>query len=279
MIDPRPVVLLTDFGEEDGYVGIMKGVIHQIAPHTPTIDLSHFVPPQDVLAGSMTLQRSVDYFAPGSIFVCVVDPGVGTERRSIAAQIGERFFIGPDNGLITLWLNEAVKRHESIEIVELDRPQYWLESLSKSFHGRDVYAPTGAHLSAGLELSELGTVINDPVLLDVPQPNPTNHGWEGQILHIDHFGNLATNIKRKHLIAFSPDISNGIPNVRVRYGEYTIQGISTTFGESIPGNLVAIIDSADFLSLAVVNDNAQEYLKAEIGDTVRVIASNLMNIE
>lgn len=279
MIDPRPVVLLTDFGEEDGYVGIMKGVIHQIAPHTPTIDLSHFVPPQDVLAGSMTLQRSVDYFAPGSIFVCVVDPGVGTERRSIAAQVGERFFIGPDNGLITLWLNEAVKRHELIEIVELDRPQYWLESLSKSFHGRDVYAPTGAHLSAGLDIFELGTVINDPVLLDVPQPKPTNHGWEGQILHIDHFGNLATNIERKHLIAFSPDISNGIPNVRVRYGEYTIQGISTTFGESIPGNLVAIIDSADFLSLAVVNDNAQEYLKAEIGDTVRVIASKLMNIK
>ena len=274
MSNTRLIVLLTDFGEEDGYVGIMKGVIHQISPQSDLIDLSHTVPPQDILAGSMTLQRAVDFFEPGSVFVCVIDPGVGTARRSIAAKIGDRFFIGPDNGLITHWVQEAEKHHQTISIVELDQPQYWLGSLSNSFHGRDVYAPTGAHLSTGLEITQLGTLINDPVLLDVPQPIPTNRGWDGQILHIDHFGNLATNIEKKHLVAFAPDINLGIPNAWVRYGEYSIEGVSATFGKATPGSLVAMIDSAGLLSIAVVNGNAQEYLDAEIGDTVRIIRDN-----
>ena len=271
MNEPRLIILLTDFGEEDGYVGVMKGVIHQITPKADVIDLSHSVPPQDVLAGSMTLQRSVNYFEPGSVFVCVIDPGVGTARRSIAAQIGDRFFVGPDNGLITHWLQAAEKRRESITIVELDQPQYWLNQLSSSFHGRDVYAPTGAHLASGLDVGDLGVFINDPILLDIPQPVPTNRGWNGQILHIDHFGNLATNIEKKHLIGFAPDINQGILNAWVRYGEYSIEGISVTFGKSAPGSLVAMIDSAGLLSLAVVNGNAKEYLDAEIGDSVRDI--------
>ncbi len=158
----------------------MKGVIHQISPQADLIDLSHSVPPQDILAGSMTLQRAVDYFESDSVFVCVIDPGVGTARRSIAAQIGERFFVGPDNGLITHWVQETEKLHKTITIVELDQPQFWLDSLSNSFHGRDVYAPTGAHLASGVELTQLGTLINDPVLLDVPQPVPTNRGWDGR---------------------------------------------------------------------------------------------------
>lgn len=262
---------MTDFGEEDGYVGIMKGVIYRIAPQSNVIDLSHGVAPQDLLGGALTLQRAVPYFAPQTVFVCVVDPGVGTQRRSIAARFNDKYYVGPDNGLITLWLDDAEKAGSEVEIVHLDQPQYWLESLSSSFHGRDVYAPTGAHLAAGVPLNQLGTPINDPVCLDVPMPRPTNRGWTGRIIHIDHFGNLATNIERSHLIAFMEEGERGISRVKIKYGEYTIHGISATFGDEKPGSVVAIIDSADRLSIAVVNGNAQEYLDAEIGDTINVI--------
>ena len=267
----RPIILLTDFGLEDGYVGIMKGVIEGIAPGATVIDLSHDLPAQSILAGTLTLQRAVEYFPPESVFVCVIDPGVGTERRSIAAKLGNRFYVGPDNGLITLWLEDCERKDETVEIVHLDQPQYWLPELSSSFHGRDVYAPTGAHLAMGTALQDLGTPIVDPICIEIPVPQPTNRGWLGHILHIDHFGNLATNIERKHLIAFDENIEQGIEKVRVRYGEYTIHGIQVTFGKAPAGSLTAIIDSAGRLSLTVVNGNAQEYLNAEIGDAVRVI--------
>lgn len=271
MVTLKPIVLMTDFGEEDGYVGIMKGVIQGIAPGAIMIDLSHGIPPRDVLAGAMTLHRSVMYFPPETVFVCVVDPGVGTARRSIAARIGTQIFVGPDNGLLTLWLEMAEKMRLPVTMVELDQPQYWLKDLSHSFHGRDVYAPSAAHLASGTPLEDLGTAVNDPICLDIPQPSPVNRGWSGVILHVDHFGNLATNIERKHLLAFAEDINQGIPEVLVRYGEYAIQGISLTFGNAKPGTLLAIIDSAGRLSLAVVNGNARDYLGAEIGDMVRVL--------
>ena len=267
----RPIVLMTDFGLEDGYVGIMKGVIEGIAPGATVIDLSHDLPAQSILAGTLALQRAVDYFPSETVFVCVVDPGVGTERRSIAAQFGDKFYVGPDNGLVTLWLEASERRDDTVEIVTLDKPQYWLPNLSNSFHGRDVYAPTGAHLAKGVALADLGTSIMDPICIEIPVPQPTNRGWIGHILHIDHFGNLATNIERKHLIAFAEDIEQGIEKVRVRYGEYTIHGIQTTFGNLPEGTLTAIIDSAGRLSISVVNGNAQEYLNAEIGDGVRII--------
>ena len=267
----RTIGLLTDFGTEDGYVGIMKGVIEGIAPGAVVIDLSHDLPAQSILAGALTLERAVAYFPPETVFVCVIDPGVGTDRRSIAAQLGNQFFVGPDNGLITLWLQACEQREQPVKIVELDQPQYWLPALSKSFHGRDVYAPTGAHLASGVELDDLGTPLQDPICIEIPVPQPTNRGWIGHILHIDHFGNLATNIERKHLLAFAETIEDGIEKVRVRYGEYTIRGIQPTFGHSPEGTLTAIIDSAGRLSLCVVNGNAQDYLKAQIGDGVRVI--------
>ena len=267
----RPIVLMTDFGTEDGYVGIMKGVIEGIIPGATVIDLSHDLPAQSILAGALTLQRAVDYFPAKTVFVCVVDPGVGTARRSIAAQFGDKFYVGPDNGIITLWLEACEKQDLTVEIVNLDQSQYWLPNLSNSFHGRDVYAPTGAHLASGVALKDLGSSIVDPVCIEIPVPQPTNRGWIGHILHIDHFGNLATNIERKHLTPFAENIDQGIEKVRVRYGEYTIRGIQSTFGNLPEGTLTAIIDSAGRLSLSVVNGNAQEYLKAEIGDGVRVI--------
>jgi len=267
----KPIVLMTDYGLEDGYAGILKGVILGIAPEAPVIDLTHELPPQNVLAGVLTLQRSVSFFPPEAVFVCVIDPGVGTERRSIAARLGDQFFVGPDNGLITLWLEQCERDDQPVEIVTLDQPRYWLSGLSNSFHGRDIYAPVGAHLAAGVPLAELGSPIVDPIFIDIPMPMPINRGWVGHILHIDHFGNLATSIERKHLVAFAENIDNGIPQARVRYGEYVIHGIQSTFGDSPPGSLSAIIDSAGRLSIVVVNGSAQKYLQAEIGDAVRVI--------
>jgi S-adenosyl-L-methionine hydrolase (adenosine-forming) len=267
----KPIVLMTDYGLEDGYAGILKGVILRIAPEAPVIDLTHDLPPQNVLAGVLTLQRSVAYFPPGAVFVCVIDPGVGTERRSIAARLGDHYFVGPDNGLITLWLEQCEQEDRPIEIVELDQSRYWLDGLSHSFHGRDIYAPVGAYLASGVLLEELGSPIVDPICIDIPMPMPINRGWVGHILHIDHFGNLATSIERKHLIAFADNIDNGIPQARVRYGDYVIRGIQSTFGDSPPGTLSAIIDSAGRLSIVVVNGSAQKYMLAEIGDAVRVV--------
>jgi S-adenosylmethionine hydrolase len=257
------ITLLTDFGVKDGYPGIMKGVIWGIVPDAQIADLTHSVSPQNILEGALTLARAVPYFPPGTVHIAVVDPGVGTERRPIAARIGDSFFVGPDNGLFTPLLEKAEKTGEDIQIIHLDRPGYWLADVSAVFHGRDIFAPVGAWLANNTPLGSMGTPINDAIRIEIPAVRAIPGGFRGAVLHIDHFGNLSTNISRGLL----PEDTG---SVRVRYREIEIPGLVSAFGDGQPGSLAALIDSGGFLSVCAVNGNAAERLNARIGDIVEV---------
>jgi len=256
------ILLLTDFGTRDGYPAVMKGVIWSIAPQAEVADLAHDIPPQDVLAAALTLGRAAPYFPAGTVFVAVVDPGVGTSRRPLAARLGAHLFAAPDNGLLTVVLQKAERSGAPVELVHLDRPGYWLPQVSRTFHGRDIFAPVAAHLANGAALTELGTPIADPIRLRLPEARRTRQGWQGEVIHIDHFGNLATNLGREHL----PPA--GEVEIRIR-GE-RIAGVAEAFGEKPAGSLTALIDSAGALSIAVVNGSAAERLHAGVGEVVEM---------
>jgi len=254
------IALMTDFGDRDGYPGIMKGVIWSIAPNAQIADLTHQVEPQDILAGALTLARAWKYYPEGTVFVGVVDPGVGTGRRAIAARIGTRYFVGPDNGLLTISLEQAETAGEPVIIVQLDQAEFWLPNPSRSFHGRDIFAPVAAHIVNGAALEKLGTVMREPVRLTIPQPTATVGGWQAPILHVDHFGNLATGLQIEALEG---------QGCTIHFGDTEIP-LVLTFGDRGPGSLVAMIDSSGYLAVCVVNGNAAQRLKAKVGDMIDI---------
>jgi S-adenosylmethionine hydrolase len=256
------ISLMTDFGTEDGNVGVMKGVIWNIAPEVKIADLSHDVGPQNIQQAAFILGRHAFYFPENTIHVVVVDPGVGTERRPIAAQFGPQRFVGPDNGVCTGLLERAEQNHWPIEIVHLDQPRYWLSKISDIFHGRDIFSPAAAHWAAGVALAELGTPVGNPVRLSLPRPRRTDKSCLGEVVYIDHFGNIATNIHRNDLA--------GLGQMDVSLGGLTIAGLVRTFGERRPGELIVLYSSNDYLIVSVVNGNAAQRIKAAVGDPVEV---------
>lgn len=266
MVKPVSIVtLLTDFGLKDGNVGVMKGVIWSIAPEAQIADLSHNISPQNVYEAALILHRSAPYFPSGSIHTVVVDPGVGTERRPIAARIGTYLFVGPDNGVVSRLLEWTEVQGLTTKFVHLDDPGYWLPAVSNVFHGRDIFAPVAGHLAAGYPLEDLGTAIDDPFRLVLPQPRRKKNGWRGEVIHIDHFGNISSNIRIEHL-GFVSDAKISLCDVK-------ITGMVRTFGERPVGELVALYGSTGNLIVSVVNGNAAEWLGAEVGDSIDVIVS------
>jgi hypothetical protein len=259
------ITLMTDFGIRDGNVGVMKGVIWGIAPQAQIADLSHTISPQNIREAALILARSAPYFPPGTIHVVVVDPGVGTARRPIAARLGNQYFVGPDNGILTLLLERAEAEGWNVEIVHTNRPEYWLAEVSHVFHGRDIFSPVAAHLANGIPLQTLGTPVTDPVRLALPRPQPTPTGWQGEIIHIDHFGNLSSNIRQEHLGEPPQD------SIQVHLCGVKIQGKVRTFGDRPTGDLIALYGSTGNLIISVVNGNAANRLNASVGDPVEVI--------
>ncbi len=257
------ITLLTDFGLQDEYVGVMKGVILGIAPQAQIVDLTHAIPAQDILQGALALQRAASYFPPGTVHLAVVDPGVGTPRRPLAARLGAYFFVGPDNGLLTPLLAQSEAQAGAVYYVHLDRPEYWLAQVSRSFHGRDIFAPVAAHLANGVPLLALGTSIHNPVRLEIPLPRRMPWGWEASVIHIDRFGNLATDLRREHIAAQQV--------LRIRILGAEIQGLSVAYGDRQPGELAALIDSGGWLSIALVNGSAAERLGATVGCKVDIL--------
>lgn len=256
------ITLLTDFGIKDGNVGVMKGVIWQIAPQVQIADLSHTVAPQNVSEAALILLRTAPYFPEGTVHVGVVDPGVGTQRRPIAARLGGQFFVGPDNGMLTMLLERTENLGLPVTFVHLNRPAYWLTEISHVFHGRDIFAPSAAHLANGVPLGDLGETIEDPVRLPLNLPQRTENGWQGEVIHIDHFGNVSSNIRIEHL---------GYPeNVHVTLCGETIDGLVHTFGERQPGEVVALYGSTGNLIVSLVNGSAAEWLGAKLGDRVEL---------
>jgi S-adenosylmethionine hydrolase len=256
------LTLLTDFGLEDGYVGSMKGVIWQISPDTQIADITHAIPPQDIFTGSYLLARTANYYPSGTVHVAVVDPGVGTLRRPIAARIGDQYFVGPDNGLVSFLVKQAHETWQSCLYVHLTHKEYWMPSISRVFHGRDIFAPVGAHLCRGIPLHEMGDPIDDPILLNIPVPSIKSDKLYGSVLQIDHFGNITTNIHENLL--------SGKIVESVFYHEINFGPLAQSFGEKNPGNWVALIDSYQHLSLSLVNGSAASNLNARVGDQVIV---------
>jgi hypothetical protein len=257
------VTLTTDFGIRDGFVGILKGVIYGIAPQVEIVDISHSIAPQAVREGAFTLRRAAPFFPSGTVHVYVVDPGVGTQRRPLAARLGDHYFVGPDNGMLTPLIEEAERNKKAVEFVHLNNPKYWLPKVSRTFHGRDIFAPVGAHLAQGIPLSELGTPFNDPVRMELPRPVKTENGWSAHVTVIDVFGNLTTDLPASAL--------QGRTDILVRLRGVEVHGITQSYGHKQPGDLIALVDSEDYLEIALVNGNAAQKLGANVGDTVEVI--------
>jgi S-adenosylmethionine hydrolase len=193
----------------------------------------------------------------------VVDPGVGTTRRPIAAQIGDQYYVGPDNGIFTPLMELAETKGQEIKVIHLDNPKYWLPEVTNTFHGRDIFSPVAAHLAAGVPLEKMGKQIKDPVRLVMPQPVRTERGWRGQVVLIDAFGNIATNL--------SGDLIKKKPNVMIHIGGERIQGLVKSYGERTPGEVVALVDSENFLEVAVVNGSGAQTIQAVIGDPVELV--------
>lgn len=251
------ISLLTDFGISDEYVGVMKGVIWGIAPQAQLADITHAIQPQNVLQGALVLGRAYRYFPAGTVHLAVVDPGVGTARRGIALRVGAQTFVGPDNGLFTIPLTSS----EAVEAVRLDNPAYRLPAVTRTFHGRDIFAPAAAHLANGVPLSAFGEPVADPVRLSIPQPTQTGNTWQAEVLLADAFGNLITNLP-------AADLTGGDLEI-ICQGEQ-ISGISATFGGHEAGSLIAVADSSGMLSLCAVNGSAAQRLAAGQGTKVEV---------
>jgi S-adenosyl-L-methionine hydrolase (adenosine-forming) len=190
---------------------------------------------------------------------------VGTQRRGIIAQIGSQFFVGPDNGLMTLVYQKALETNKKVQVCSLENPAFMLNPVSRTFHGRDIFAPAAAHFLIGTPLKSFGSLVTDPVLFKLCEPRKTENGWEGSILHIDAFGNLATSIRTEHLAEYA--------KITIILCGQTISGLLNTFGEGSQSDLVAIIDSSGFLSVSLVNGSAKQALGAQVGDKVKVIFS------
>ena len=185
------ITLTTDFGTADGFVGAMKGVILSLAPQATVIDVTHGIPPHDVRAGAFALETALPYFPQNAIHVVVVDPGVGSERAAILVETEQGRFVAPDNGVLT----SVVPNDSAAHVYSLDKPNYWRRQVSATFHGRDVFAPVAAHLARGVRPALLGTPRAEMVRL--PWPQPHRHGDEirGEVIHVDRFGNLITNVR------------------------------------------------------------------------------------
>ncbi len=268
LLEPSGIVTMTtDFGLKDPFVGVMKGVIADIAPQAKVIDLSHQVRAKDITEGARILAEAAPFFTPGTIHIAVVDPGVGTARRAIAARIGQQYYVAPDNGLLTLVIRQAEENNLPIRIIHLNQPKYWLAEPSHTFHGRDIFSPIGAHLANGLPLAKLGDPVNDPVILDISLAERTPAGWEAEIVRVDNFGNLSTNLAAAELPEDSTKILVNIKGV-------TIQGLTPAFGLAPPSSLIAMIDSSGHLAISIVNGSAAEKLQAEVGTIIAVILNH-----
>jgi S-adenosylmethionine hydrolase len=256
------IALLTDFGTRDHYVGTMKGVVLGIAPGAALVDISHEVPAHDVAAGAQQLAACYRYFPAGTIFLVVIDPGVGTRRRAVAVEGGAYRFVAPDNGVLSMVLAETgVSR-----AVELTEARYALPNVSHTFEGRDRFAPAAAWLAAGVALEALGPPAGALQRLDVPAPAIDGADLRGEIVRVDHFGNLISNVDRATVERFA----GGRP-LDVRVGGQEIGRIVSTYGEAAPGEVCALFGSTDHLEIAVNGGRAADRLRLSRGAAVHLV--------
>ena len=253
------ITLTTDFGTRDWFVGTMKGVILRIQPRATVVDITHEVPAGDIRAGAFALAAACRFFPKGTVHVAVVDPGVGSARRGIAIQTADYWFVGPDNGVLS-W---ALVREKVRTIRALEGKAYFLSPVSRTFHGRDVFAPVAAHLSRGLAISKLGSAVKDFVQLDWPEPKARRGGIEGEVVYIDRFGNAITNLAAGLL----PGQGTSRCEVHGRRGRRVCR-LESFYQAVAPGKAVALTGSSGFVEIAVNGRSAAEALGLAVGSRV-----------
>lgn len=261
MPDNSPIItLLTDFGSQDAFVGIMKGVMLSITPSVQFVDLSHEIPAQNILAGALILHSAVHFFPPTTIHTAVVDPGVGSDRKGIVVETGHGIFVGPDNGLLSLAAPaESVQR-----ITHVTNAAYFLDCPSPTFHGRDVFAPVAAHLAQGVGPTQLGPRLSSLERVGLPVPVHTPERITGSVLYIDHFGNAITNITPADLLPFSTQ------QLWVSINAQRIGRVETTYAAVAEGEAVAVINSWQQVEIAIRNGSAARAFKIEPGCRVEM---------
>jgi S-adenosylmethionine hydrolase len=254
------ITLTSDFGQQDPYVGIMKGVVLGINPEARLVDLTHEIAPHDILEGALALEAAVPFFPPGTVHLAVVDPGVGSSRRALGVRAGGHVFVGPDNGLFTFLFTEP-----GWTAVALEAPAYRLPEVSQTFHGRDIFAPAAAYLSRGVPLFRFGPEVADPIRIPWPAASPEGDALVGEVVHADRFGNLVTSIRPRDLTLAGLDAP-----LAVEVGDAMVVGLSAAYAEQSPGALGAIIGSSSRLELFVRDGSARARLGAGRGTRVRV---------
>jgi hypothetical protein len=249
------ITLLSDFGVQDGYAASMKGVILRICPQAKLVDISHLIPPQVVRSGAYVLYASYEYFPHGTVHLAVVDPGVGTERGALAIRTSHFFFVGPDNGLFSLIL----KKEADWEARRLENRQFRLSPLSSTFHGRDLFAPAAAHLALGIPFESLGPICS-PISPEWDEPVIEKDKVEGELIHIDRFGNAITNVLHETLAIRGP-----AEEWTITAGKSTINSIHQTYGRVKVGEALALTGSTGFIEIAVNQGSAALELGLEVG--------------
>jgi len=258
----RPIVaLLSDFGILDHYAGTMKGVVLGICPEATLVDISHDIPAHDVLTAALELAAAYRYFPPATVFLVVIDPGVGSARRGLAAQAGEYRFVAPDNGVLTTVFREVPPKH----VIELTERRYARPTVSRTFEGRDRFAPAAGWLAKGVQLSALGRPVSDYRLIEIPEPHVDDGGIRGAVLQVDRFGNLVTNIDRK---AFDRLVQGGA--IEIEVDGHPVARVVATYAEIAPDEVCALFGSTDRLEIAAHATSAAERLGVARGAPVQV---------
>ena len=253
----RPIALLTDFGHNDAFVGVLKGVILSIHPEARIVDLCHGVSHQDIGHGAHLLDISLDYFPRGTIFCAVVDPGVRTNRRAVLVETRDYFLVGPDNGV--LW--PAASRNNIRRVIHLTRSRYFLARVSATFHGRDIFAPVAAHLSAGLDPGAFGPEVSDLTRFAFPEPEPFENGLILSIRHIDTFGNIGLNLTLEQFMPFAEQ------GFLMRINQTTINRYYDTYAAAPDKTLFVIADSAGFVEIALKKGHAASQIDVDNQET------------
>ena len=258
----RPVIaLLTDFGTRDHYAGTMKGAALGICPDAAFVDITHEIAPHDVLGGALELAASYKYFPPGTIFLVVVDPGVGSSRRPLAAEAAGHRFVAPDNGVLTLVFRESPPKR----VVELTERRYARPTVSRTFEGRDRFAPAAAWLAKGLDLSGLGRSIASWHVLTVPEPTVGDDQILGEVLKVDRFGNLVTNVDRRTFDRFAR-----AGKIEVTAGAQVVDAVVATYADVESGAVCALFGSSEHLEVAVNGGRAADRLALGRGARITI---------
>lgn len=256
------ISLITDFGLKDNFVGVMKAVILKINPQVRIVDISHEASPQDIRGAAFLLKSSYNYFPKGAVHLVVVDPGVGSRRKKLLIKTKNYFLVAPDNGVLSM----ALKEEPPVKIIEITNQKYFLKPTSSTFHGRDIFAPVCAYISKGEPIQRFGRIIKSFRDLELPKIKVDTQSLTGEVIQIDHFGNLTSNIPKDTLENFIKG-----KKFKIYIKEKIINKISRSYFESAPLKPVALIGSSNYLEIATNRGSARDYFKVDKGTKIKVI--------